>query len=376
MAGKLKAGRLMSLVIGLVLVAGAVYGVFFVEWKSEPEEEPTLIRPLKTMIVESPIMPSGGKYPGKVLATEMVDLAFQVGGPLIEFPVKKGDEVEKDQFLARIDPRDFENALEIATAEVTRTKAILERTERSAKSGAVSQTDLTNAKTNHDVAIANEKIAQKALDDTYLKAKFDGVIANTYVENFQNVQPKQNILSLQDVSHVDVKVAIPEARMASTRNISSDRYRFYATFDYLPEREFEVTIKEYATEADPLTQTYAVTLTMPAPEDVTILPGMTATVHEYLKAGEEAEGAGFLVPLDIVPVDGQGQYFVWTLKDVGDGTYSVHRTDVEVGEIIEDKVFVKSGLDKGDRIAAAGVHILQEEQRVRLLATRGGGDAR
>lgn len=373
--------RWVGALVGAVLVVGAVLAVIFVEFKPEEEEEGSPpIRPLKSMVVRSSFIEAGRKYPGKVKASQEVSLAFQVDGPLVEFPLLKGQEVKAGDLLARIDPRDCENKLAGAQALYDRTQANLERIERSAASGAVSQTDLTNARAAFQQAEANLKIARKALEDTELRAPFDGRVANTFVENYENVQAKQVILSLQDISQVDIEVAVPEDRMAMARKedlTDVEKYvetntRFVATFDYLPGREFEVEVKEYTTEADPLTQTYQATLTMPAPEDVTILPGMTATIQEFFKSPLMALGKGIPVPLDAVPVDGAGNYFVWTLKEQDGGIFTVHRAAVKVGEVFGDVIIVQEGLRAGERIATAGVHFLVEGQQVRLLARRGG----
>jgi RND family efflux transporter MFP subunit len=295
-----------------------------------------------------------------------------VDGPLIEIPVIEGEEVTEGQLLARIDPRDYENALASATADFNQTKANLERIERSVKTGAVSQTDLTNAKAAFEKAEAAMKIAQKALDDTSLFAKFAGRIANKYVENFENVMAKQAILSLQDVSSVEIEVAVPEGRVAVAQEGDRDNYRFEATFDYLPGRKFEVTLIEFETEADPLTQTYNVTFAMPVPDDLSIMPGMTVTVQEFLKATSQAEGAAHAVPIDAVPIDGLGHYYVWKLRPGTGDRFTVHRQDVSVGEIVEDHILVTAGLKEGDRIALAGVNLLQENQEVRLLEDKSG----
>lgn len=372
MAGKLKLGRLLGLLIGLVLMAGAVYCVIFVEWKTKPVEIPPVIRPLKTMEVGMPFVLSGNEYPGKVKANQSVDLAFQVGGPLVDLPVIEGERVEEGRLLARIDPRDFENALASTTAEFNQTRTNLERIERAVKTGAVSKTDQTNAQAAYEKAEAAMKISQKALDDTILSAKFAGTIANIYLENHENVQPKQAILSLQDVSSVEIEVAVPEGRVAVAREEDIDRYRFVATFDYLPGREFEVTLKEYEIEADPLTQTYNATFAMHPPEDVNIMPGMTVTVHEYLKTDSQVEGTAHTVPIDAVPIDGQGGNYVWKLAEGEGDRFTVHRQDVVVGEIVGDDILVTSGLEEGDRIALAGVHLLRENQEVRLLEEKSG----
>ena len=74
--------------------------------------------------------------------------------------------------------------------------------------------------------------------------------------------------------------------------------------------------------------------------------------------------------MNIVPVDGQGQYYVWVVKPEKGDVFTVHRVNVEVGTMTKDRVVVKGGIEKGDRVVTAGVHVLREDQRVRLLAPK------
>ena len=89
----------------------------------------------------------------------------------------------------------------------------------------------------------------------------------------------------------------------------------------------------------------------------------------------QTEGAGYAVPLDAVPADGLGQYFVWKVTEHGDGTGTVNRVNVKVGEMIKDDILILEGLQMGDRIAGAGVHVLQEGQKIRLLHKEKGGSS-
>ncbi len=364
----------LGIKIGLILVIGAIICVVFVKRRQTVPEETALIRPLKTFTVGSDFAVSGRKYPGKVSADQSVDLAFQVDGPLIEFPVKNGDEVVKGQVLGKVDPSDHEDALASAKSEYEKAETHLGRIKEAYKSGAVSGTDLTNAETAFETTQAKMETAQKALDDTVLIAMFDGVIANTYVDQFENVKAKQAILTLQDVTSVTIEVNVPEERVALAE-AGKERYkfRFMAAFDYLPNREFQVEVKEFTTEADPVTQTYLVSFSMPSPKGLNILPGMTATITEYKRVKEQVTYDGFLVPVNAVPIDEQGKYYVWKVKPGSEGNiYTVHKTIVKVGKMAQGSIKVTDGLSKGDRIAAAGVNFLQEGQQIYLLDAQAG----
>ena len=75
----------------------------------EPPPDP--IRPVLSMVVEGPTAVDGRWWPGRAKATLEVDLGFEVSGQLVERSVKVGDEVKAGTVMARVDPRDFENAL-------------------------------------------------------------------------------------------------------------------------------------------------------------------------------------------------------------------------------------------------------------------------
>ena len=370
MAGGFGKSQVLGIIIGAPLMAAAIFAVAFIDWQPEPEPEPLPVRPLKTMVIETAFASGARNYPGKVRASQTVDLAFQVAGQLIELPVLKGREpVEEGQLLARLDPRDYESALQAKEGVLAKAQSDYEKLQSLFEEGNAGRQELVDAKAAFEVAESEARIARKALEDTTLRAPFAGMVANTFVENFQNVLSKQRILSLQDVSSVEIEVSVPETRVIEAKR-KKGKYRHVATFDYLPGREFEVEAKEYSAEADPLTQTYTATFVMPAPQNVLILPGMTSTIREFRIEDADDEELGFAVPIDAVAVDGLGQYYVWLVQESGGGSMTVHRKDVSVGEMVEDEIAVTEGLSRGDRIATAGVHVLQEGQQVKLMESR------
>ncbi len=358
-----------AMIIGLILILGGIYAVFFVDWGKSKAPEPMPARPLKMITVGLTSLPPGREYPGKVTAKETAALAFQVQGQIVELPILKGQNVKKGEVLAKLDERDYRNQLDAANAEYEQAKTQFERIEKAAKTGAVSQTDLTNAKADFEKAEANLSIAKKAVEDTVIKAPYNAVVSNTFAENFENVQAKQPIIGVQDISTVQVEVAVPQERVLKAK-AQRDKFRYTATFDSLPEIEFNVEVKEYTTEADPLTQTYAITFTMPAQEDYNVFPGMTATVTEIPKEGAFPQSDRLTVPIDTVPIDGVGNYYVWKVKE-SNGTLTVQRQNVTVGKAAADDIEILTGLSKGDRIAAQGVHLLQEGQQVRPYRIKG-----
>jgi RND family efflux transporter MFP subunit len=137
-----------------------------------------------------------------------------------------------------------------------------------------------------------------------------------------------------------------------------------AEFAAAPGRQFPLTIKEYATRADPRTQTYQVTLQMPRPKGINILPGMTATVHGSPPVEQKGDDR-FVVPAIAVFADEAGTSHVWVVdKD----TMKVHKRKVTSGDLTgTDSIRIIDGLRPGEMIAVAGASQLREGMQVRAM---------
>ena len=341
--------------------------------KKEEVVKKEVIRPVKIIAVDI----TGGKeitreFPGKIRATQRVDLAFQVAGPLISLPIEEGQRVKKGEILARIRPRDFETEIDKAKAKALEAEQQFLRYKELYAKNQVSKADFDKYKSQSDIAKAHLKEAEDTLDDTYLRAPFAGVVAKKYVENFQDVQAKQEIVSLQDISEVEVLVNVPENLMASVQQEKSkDATVAFATFATLPGKRFPLRLKEYATEADPQTQTFLVTLLMDQPDAMNVLPGMTATVVAS-KYKEESEEGKLLIPAIAVLPDYDGDTSVWVYQP---GDQTVMQRKVKTGELSgSDSIEILKGLQIGEQIAVTAVNSLQEGMKVRPLSDAGGSN--
>jgi RND family efflux transporter MFP subunit len=205
------------------------------------------------------------------------------------------------------------------------------------------------------------------LEDTTLHAPYDGVIAQRFVEQNQNIRAKEPIVKFQDVDEIDVAVDVPETVMAADLR-SADIVQLVAEFSGAPGLQFPVHIKEIAQRADPATQTFRVRVAMKVPPDVNLLPGMTATVTvTYRRAS--ILGDRILVPVSAVLKDAAGEQVVWVIGP----DQTVARRPVQLGAATGGRIEIVSGLQPGDRIAVAGVTFLREGMKVRDLGDALGG---
>ncbi len=207
--------------------------------------------------------------------------------------------------------------------------------------------------------------ANLQLADSTLRAPYDGVIAQRFVEQGQNVRAKQPVVKFQDIAEIDIAVDIPESVMAEIR--SADIVQLVAEFSAAPGRRFPVHIKEVAQRADPVTQTFSIRVAMLVPEGVNLLPGMTASVAmTYRRAS--ILGGGVFVPISALYQAGAEQV-VWVIGQ----DQTVTRRAVKTGEATGGRIEIVEGLQPGDRIAVAGVTFLREGMKVRDLGDALGG---
>ena len=353
-------------VIGGALLAAGVAAVFL--FKVKPEEEPadTTVRPIKSWVVGADAPRPKLYFPGTVEADVEVDLSFEVGGRLVEFPVRRGTVVEQGAVLGRLDPRNFENQVKNAEADLERAQSSLGRIEKALQVNAVSQDEYSQARAAVAKAEAQLAIQRKALDDTRLEARFRGVVSDVFADQFDTVSPGQPVLKLQDVATLTIAVSVPEGYVQMASSDKLGEVSFAVRFDSLPGRSFPVQLKEFVTTADPVTQTYRATFSMEKPADVFLLPGMSGTV---VVEGTKPSAAGEIlaVPSNAVGFASDGAAFVWVLDAQDGGVYAARRQPVALGKRLGENVEVRDGLAPGARIAAAGVAILTEGRRVRLL---------
>lgn len=364
-------------VVLILLVAGC---------GKEEAPEQIVARPVKAIKVGDVAQVGGRSFPGQAKATQEVNLSFRVSGPLITFPVKVGDDVEQGRVLARIDPRDYQVNLSNVQGQLDRAKAKLARAESEYKRelkifqedpGATSKTAVDRKREQRDSARADIKsleasvaAAKDQLSYTYLRAPYKGTITATYVENFEDVRPKQAIVRVLDPSRIEMIINIPENLISNAPYVT----KVFVRFDAFPEQEIEATIKEIGREASQTTRTYPVTLIMDQPSGITILPGMAGkTVRVEGDLPDQVTGAGIEVPVSATfSPDESGKTYLWVIDDQ---TKTVKRREIKTGRLTDRGITVQEGLKAGEWVATAGAHYLREGQQVRILDEKLKGGA-
>lgn len=347
---------------------------------SEPPQEVAAVksRPVKIFTVDSGVGEEIRRFPASIEAAKQAELSFRVSGLLEALPVREGDVVEAQDVVAQLDPTDYENALEDREAAFENANRNFARAKELIESGSISQLDYDKMEAEFRSTRAALSQAKANLGYATLRAPFKGRIARRYVDNFEEVRAKQVIVYLQDTDLLDVIIAMPESVVRSVSSGSpaelSDtsveestaaQVRAMASFDDYEEISYALQIKEVATRADPDTQTFPVTFSMPQPDEFTVLPGMTAMV-EVDFSGMLVRDSVTWIPATAVQANASLEPRVFVLDA---SAMQVSSLAVATGRLSGNMIEILSGLQGGEEIVSVGAAYLSDGMQVTRMKT-------
>lgn len=331
--------------------------------------DPSAETPARPALVVQPgtAAAAASAYAGEVRAQHEPALAFRIGGKISRRLVDVGDRVKAGQPLAELDAADValqleaaraqlasaESDLALATSELERYKGLIDRqlVSRSLYDERASAQQAAQAR----VRQAKAQAAVSGNQATYavLRAPKDGVIAQRQAEAGQVVAAGQTVFVLAEDGEREVAISVPEhsaSAFAPGRELLVELWS-------APGKRFPAKLREIAPAADPLARTFAARVSFDAGETRAEI-GQSARVYAL-----EENTSALAVPLSAL-YDSDGQPAVWV---VDPATGKVSLRSVQVGPYGETSVPVLSGLQPGEWVVAAGVHLLLEGQRIKPI---------
>jgi len=359
---------------GALLLAGAA-AVWMCPKGSVPEAAPEPVRPVRSAVVKDGTTMPDLKFSAVVKAGEDRTLAFKHLGRIERIPVKKGESVKKGDRLAWLVQDDFKNKLAEAEVALKRDRLTFERMNKAAGQNAVSREELSKAEARLKGSEVQYAAAKLMLEESTLVAPFDGIVADVPASELQMVSASNPIVVLLDLATIKVDASIPEAVVISQKRVrcNEGKCRVRVTFDSARDRDYPVEFVEYKTMAESANQTFTATYRLPAPADLVLLPGMSATISVSGDSYAPVEKGlmKFELPEAAVSVDADGTYFVWKLQPdpAKPGVYTVTKCRLDGCERVKSRGLVagRSGVAPGERVATAGIAVLSEGRRVSLL---------
>ncbi len=333
------------------------------------------------------------KTQGTVEPRTESDLIPEVSGPIvwISNSLVSGGFFEKDQPLARIDPRDLDVALERARASLARTrsehsraKKELERVARLTDRNAASQAQHDDASNAEQVTRAALREASASLDQaerdrdrTEIRAPFAGRVREKGVDVGQFVKRGNTIAKIYAIEYVEIRLPIADDQLAFIdlpiwyRGEESEQLgpEVSLTAQFAgAERKWTGRIVRTEGEIDPKSRMVHVVARVDDPygrgPDDTRPPLAVGLFVNAEILGREAEGV-LSVPRSALNND---------RLMVADTQDRLRFRDSEIIRRDHERVLIRAGLGEGDRVIVSAISTAVDGMLVRPVSREASGD--
>ncbi|MCA7996454.1 efflux RND transporter periplasmic adaptor subunit [Burkholderia cepacia] len=314
---------------------------------------------------------------GYVVPQRKAAVASKGQGRVEWLGVLEGTRVKKDEIIARLESRDVEASLSQALAQVKVARAnlgvqqaelkdaeiALRRTAALAPKGAVpaAQLDIDTARVNKaraslssgEAAIAsadaNAQAAQVAVDQTVIRAPFDGIVLAKHANVGDNITPfssasdsKGAVVTIADMDTLEVEADVAESNIAKIRAEQPCEIQL----DALPDMRFAGRVSRIVPTVDRSKATVLVKVRF-VDRDERVLPDMSAKIAFLSKPVSAQDRQPVTAVQASAVVERDGRPVVFVVKDD-----VVHATAVTAGMRIGELVAIR-GVKPGDTVVLA-----------------------
>ena len=351
-------GKFLAMALILPLLAAC---------KQEAEAPAAAPRQVRTVVIAEADAATTLTLTGRIEAEDEVPLAFRIGGRLLENNAKLGERMQSGDLVARLESQNEENQLRAATAALAAAQAQYnqaaghyDRQRTLFRQGWATRAAYETAEKGKKTAAAQVEAAEAQLaaaEDllgfTELRADQDGVFTTVGPGAGEVVQPGQMIVR---VARQDGRDAVFDVPSQVIRSAPANPDIMVALADD-PAVKVRGHVREVSPQADPVTRTFKVKVTLDNPPDAmrlgaTVTGTMTTTADALIE-----------VPASALTRSEQ-QPAVWV---VDPANQTVALRPVTVKRFGEYLVAIADGLKSGDVVVTAGVQALHPGQQVRLL---------
>lgn len=341
---------------------------------------PATVMNVKTATAEGRVVDRSVEAVGSLDPWEESIVGSEVSGTVEKISADLGDRVNKGETLAVLDQREFKLALDGAlAAHQTDLKAVdreearladagttLKRYDELFKEGMVSTSRYDDAKTKHDVAVAQLKEAQaraglsaskaetarKHLDDTRVRAPISGEIKKRFVSVGEAVNPQTRLFAVVSTGTLKFRGAVAEA--ASPRIRAGQRMEVMV--EAYKGKGFYGKLTRISPAIDAQSRTLEIEAEVPNPGGV-LRPGFFAKASILTM---KETGVTFVPEAAVYSFAGLTKVFVI------EGDIARERqvkAGVRDGEMIE----VTGDVKPGNTVAASGLSALYEGAKVGVV---------
>ena len=317
---------------------------------------------------------------GYVVAQRKAAVASKGTGRLVYLGVVEGDQVKKDEIIARLEDNDIRAQLEqskanlkLYEADFKETENFFNRQKELFSKGLSSEQEFETAEARYnktlasiDVAKAQVTAAEVALENTLIRAPFDGTVLTKNADVGEIVSPfgasinsRAAVVTMADMKSLQVEADVSESNIEKI--ILNQECEI--VLDAYPEKSYPGFVAKIVPTADRSKATVLVKVGFNE-YDSRVLPEMSAKVTFLtLKTDkdEDKEKPIILIPSSSV-VTRKGRTVVFIIKDD-----KAVELQVQLGRKFGENIEIISGLDTGESIIAKVTEKIKDGIEVKVL---------
>ena len=306
----------------------------------------TIVRP-QVLVDEIPII-------GSLLPDEEVDLSFETSGKITDINFEEGTHVVKGQLLAKVNDRPLQAQLQRLVAQLKLAEDRVFRQDALLKRDAVSKEAYEQVKTELATLNADIELVRAQIEQTELRAPFDGIIGLRQVSVGTYASPSTIVAKLTKVAPLKLEFSVPESYAKDVKVGTSLNFNLTGSLN-----KYEAQVYARESSLDPETRSLTIRALYPNPSG--IMPGRYASITLRKQKFENA----LAVPSEaIVPEMGKDKVFLYKGG-------KAEPVDIVTGIRTEALVQAIAGLNEGDTVIVSGTQQLRTGMAVTIDNLRG-----
>ena len=280
------------------------------------------------------------------------DVIAKVEGEIREMLVEEGDDVSKDQVLARLDGDRLRLELNESEARLRKLQRDYQRNVDLRDKGLISEGDFDRIKFDMEALEASHNLARLELDYTQIRAPIDGVVSERYVKLGNTIRVGEPLFRVTSLDPLVAYLFIPEREY---RRIAPGQPVAIA-IDALAGEPIPASVTRVSPIVDPATGTFKITVEIDDPER-RIKPGMFGRLSVVYDKRENV----LKIPRSALLEDG-GSTSVFVVED----GVAISKP-VETGYGDRGMVEIINGIVDGEQVVTVGQNGLKEQARVTVI---------
>lgn len=296
---------------------------------------------------------------GSTRARRSVEIAPLATGRVAAINFEAGQQIAAGQVLLRLDD-DIQRAdLKEAEARFEAAASALKRAEALRRSNTVAEAQIERLAADLSIAEADRDRAARRLRDRTVNAPFDGVVGYANVELGARINEGYRITTLDDLSVLEIEMALPEilfGRIGPGQPVQARAAAF-------PGRRFDGQIVSFDSRIDPVSRSFRARAHL-ANEELALPAGMF--MHLSVVLGAEM---ALTVPEEAVVVEGANSFLFAVVG--GEDDARVQRRTVRLGRRSFGHVEILDGVTDGDEVVIRGVQKVRDGSPVRRMEPAG-----